>query len=389
MLINKEYRQNPENTSRPEGSYDNYSVKLADEELYQVSKVELDEAVKIDGENYSTWYQVTRQFKYKVTFKNAAGDELDTQYIKKDGEVTVDGIDDRAFGKLTGEYANDFGGWVNTASEPITTIPADNTTDIVLYPKLAAKYTVRWVDEDGNVIQSVTTVKTNYGNLTAPSNPKSKYDNMTFDHWEIREKGANGKVTYTEVSSRYSISKDTTIYPYYTYNGGEGSIALMGHDDDGDGRYDRYTVEAAKGLNGSVRIPGEVNGVPVEAITDLSGDTVNGLLGGGITSVIIEDGVQEIGSNAFAGTAGLKNVTVPASVTSIGANAFSSGWGAVISKKVTINYAGTWEQWKAICGDNWDSGLGDGSKVACTDGTYVLNTSWGESDHTWEHWKKQ
>ena len=390
MLSNKEYRQNPQYTSRPDGSYDNYSVMLADETLYKISDA-LTIKVKIDGKEYSTWYQVIRQFKYQIVFKDADGNVLDTLYIwDKDGEVTVESVDDTAYGKLTGEYKTDFDGWDNTASEKVTNIPSTNEMDIVLYPKLAKKVTVRWVDEDGNVIHSVTTsVGTTYSKLTAPQNPKSKYNNMTFDHWEIRETGADGKATYTDVSKNYKIAKDTTIYPYYTYNGGAGSIALMGHDDDGDGRYDRYTVEAAAGLNGSVTIPGEVNGVPVTVITDLSSDTVNGLLGGGISSVIIKEGVQGIGSNAFAGTAGLKNVEVPTSVTSIGSNAFSSGWGSVISKKVTIKYAGTWKQWQAICDNNWDSGLGDDSKVVCTDGTYVLNTGWLDSNHTWDDWKKQ
>lgn len=55
-----------------------------------------------------------------------------------------------------------------------------------------------------------------------------------------------------------------------------------------------------------------------------------------------------------------------------------------------------------ICGDNWDSGLGNGSKVICTapDGTvttYILNETEKEgtiiqitkTDHTWEDWKEQ
>ncbi|MBQ2392054.1 MAG: hypothetical protein II306_09870, partial [Clostridia bacterium] len=70
------------------------------------------------------------------------------------------------------------------------------------------------------------------------------------------------------------------------------------------------------------------------------------------------------------------------------------GWGAVISKNVTIKYAGTWAEWQAACGgansnSNWDSGLGNGSKVECSDATYVLKTSWLVSDHTWSDWKKQ
>lgn len=385
MLINKEYRQNPENTSTPEGSYDNYSVKLVDEELYEISAVEMEQAVTIDGKEYTAWYSVTRSFKYKITFKDANGEVLDTLYIKNDGDVTIDDIDDTAYGKLTGEYATDFGGWVNTASEKIEIIPNNNTSDIILYPKHQEKYTVRWVDEEGNVIHSVTTIKTTYGNLDAPENPKSQYDSiMTFNHWEIREKGADGKVTYTDVSSSYKIDKDTTIYPYYSYNGGKGSIGLMGHDDDGDGRYDRYTVEAASGLNGSVTIPGEVNGVPVTVITDLSSDGLNYR----ITSVIIKDGVKEISSEAFALTLRLNAVTVPISVEKIGANAFSSNAGAYAFKKVTIRYAGTWEQWHAICEDNWDSGLADASKVICTNGEYELNCDYGASNHDWADWKK-
>lgn len=394
MLIDKNYRQDSTYTSQPHGSYDNYSVKLVDETLYKVSDTVLEEAVKIDGKDYNMYY-VTRAFKYVITFMNEKGNVLDTLYVEDDTAITIDAIDDTAKGQLTGEYATDFDCWVNTASEKVETISGSNTSDITLYPKLKAKFTVRWVDEKGTVIHSVSTTKTTYGKLQPPSNPASQYDNMTFDHWEIREKDASGKVTYKDVTSNYSINKDTTIYPYYTYNGGAGSIALLGHDDDGDGRYDRYTVEAAAGLAGSVTIPGEINGVPVSAITDLSGDTVNGLLGGGISSIIIQEGVTEIASNAFAGTAGLNYVEVPSSVESIGANTFSSGWGALISKKVHIKYNGTWAQWQAVCGGannnntNWDSGLGNGSKVECTDGIYVLNTSWGDYDHNWNDWKKQ
>lgn len=397
MLINETYRQDPSKTSRPDGSYDNYSVKLygEDEGLCKLAQVTLSTPVVIDGKEYATWYRVERTY-YNLIFKDNNETTLDTVQIPfTEGDVTVGDKDDTAYGKLTGDYATDFGGWTNVAGDKITSISADNTKDVVLYPTLAAKYTVRWVDENGNVIGSTAVKKdTKYSSLTAPGNPESQYDHMTFDHWEIREKDSSGKVTYTKISPSDKITKDVTLYPYYTYNAGAGSIALKGHDDDGDGRYDRYTVEAAAGLSGSVTIPGVVNGVPVTVITDLSGDTVNGLLGGGIKSVIIKEGVQEIGSDAFAGTAGLNYVEVPLSVTKVGSNAFSSGWGAIISKTVTIKYAGTWAQWQAACGGadsdtNWDSGLGKGSKVECTDGTYVLDTKYGSTDHNWSKWKKQ
>lgn len=392
MLIDKNYRQDPSYTSQPNGSYDNYSVKLVDER--EITKVE--EAIEIAGAEYKTWYRVTRPYKYKITFMYANGEELDTVYIKENSEVSIDAIDDTAKGKLTDEEKNNFDCWVNASSDKIETIPENNTMDITLYLKFKDKCTVRWVDEAGNIIQYVTVNSdTKYGELASSvPNPISQYDNMKFDHWEVREKDENGKVTYETVEDNYKITKDITFYPYYSYQSEAGSIVLLGHDDDGDGRYDRYTVEAAAGLAGKVIIPGEINGVPVSAITDLSGDFVNGFLGDGISSVIIQEGVTEIGSNAFAGTAGLKSVEVPSSVESIGANAFSSGWGAVISKKVSIKYNGTWAQWQAVCGGanndtNWDSGLGNGSKVECADGTYVLNTSWGDYNHNWNDWKKQ
>jgi hypothetical protein len=144
-------------------------------------------------------------------------------------------------------------------------------------------------------------------------------------------------------------------------------------------------------LSGSVTIPGYVNGVPVTVITDLSDDdNVNW----NVSSITIKDGVQEIGSNAFALTAGLSEVVVPASVTKIGSNAFSSGWGAVTAKKVTIKYDGTWSEWQAVCGgansdSGWDNGLGNDSKVECTDGTYVLSAGWLDGDHAWSDWSKQ
>lgn len=400
MLSNNEYRQNPDNTSQPNGSYDNHSVKLVDETLYKVSETVLEEAIEIAGTKYKTWYKVTRAFKYMITFKDenldTDNETLDTKYIKEDGTIVIDKIDDTARGKLSDSYQDDFGGWVNAASEHITSIPDDNTKDIILYPKHQNKYTVRWLDENGNVINSVSTTQTTYGNLSksAPQNPKSQYDNMEFSYWEIRTKNDDGKPTYNKIEKDYNISADITLYPYYDYKEANGSIILRGHDDDGDGRYDWYSVEAATGLSGEVTIPGNINGAPVSVITDLSNDTLNYK----VMSVIIKDGVEKIGSKAFAMTSKLNYVEVPASVKSIGANAFSSVLGGIADKQVTIKYDGTWEDWQKICAENWDSGLVNGSRVICTDGEYVLNDPekitilfipYPDPDHDWPDWKKQ
>ena len=381
MLIDKNYRQDPTYTSQPHGSYDNYSVKLVDETLYKVSNTVLEEAVKIDGKDYNMYY-VTRAFKYIITFKDEKGNVLDTLYVEDNTAISIDAIDDTAKTQLTGEYAADFGGWVNAASEQITSILDDNTKDIILYPKLAQKVTVRWLDETGNIKHTVIVTKdTLYSKVKSnePTEMDSQYDNMVFSYWEIRTKNNDETVTYTKVDDNYKISNDITLYPYYNYEEANGSIILRGHDDDGDGRYDWYSVEAATGLSGEVTIPGNINGAPVSVITDLSNDTLNYQ----VTSIIIKDGVEEIGSDAFAMTLRLKHVEVPSSVKSIGANAFSSGLGALSRKKVTIKYAGTWEQWKAICENNWDNGLTEGSLVDCLDGDYELTNANVLGSNTW------
>ena len=69
MLINKEYRQNPANTSQPNGSYDNYSVKLAK----YCDVFEISESVKIDGTTYDTWYRVSTKQPSGIT---AEGSQL-------------------------------------------------------------------------------------------------------------------------------------------------------------------------------------------------------------------------------------------------------------------------------------------------------------------------
>ena len=218
------------------------------------------------------------------------------------------------------------------------------------------------------MISSQTFTK-NTSKLDEPTAPASASDVLEFDHWEVRN--SDGTSTALSDFKLRNAKGDITIYPYYRIKTGEGSLGLSGYDDDGDGIYDRYTVEAASGLSGDIVIPGNINGVPVTVITDLSSDFVNG----DITSIEIKDGVQEIGSEAFAMTSGLKEVTIPASVTSIGSNAFSSIAGALVSKQITINYAGTWEQFQDACDENWERGLVTGTKVICADGTATLSAT--------------
>ena len=326
----------------------------------------------------------------KYTISYAYGNKVyDVTYITDNSKPVNPGnekLEAWAESMLGGKYEFDY--WMNAGSTKVETIVAGNTNNIVLYPSFAGIYIATFVDLNGNVITSDTYTKNSYSNIKGKNVTAPIIADCEFDYWEVRI-NKNGTVTKAKLSDyKFADNMDITIYPVYTY---KGDINLKPHDTDGDGITDYYSVESASGLSGDVLVPGNVNGIPVTVITDLSSDWLNTQ----VTSIEIKEGVETIGANAFAATSGLKEVIVPLSVTSIGKNAFSSNWGSVISKNVTIKYAGTWEQWQAACNTatstdtDWDSGLGNGAKVVCTDGTYVLDTNWLDSDHKWSDWKKQ
>lgn len=82
-----------------------------------------------------------------------------------------------------------------------------------------------------------------------------------------------------------------------------------------------------------------------------------------LRSVVIENGVTEIGSSAFRNCASLLEITIPDSVTDIGSNAFE-----YCSNLSKINFRGTKAQWNAFEKDfHWDYATGNYT-VYCTDG---------------------
>ena len=93
----------------------------------------------------------------------------------------------------------------------------------------------------------------------------------------------------------------------------------------------------------------------------------------GLTSVIIPDGVATIGKEAFRNCSSLKTMTIPASVTSIGDNAVSSnGTGKI--EGFEIIYKGTIAQWKTLreefTSDSKTNYTLSNAIVRCTDGIF-------------------
>ena len=299
----------------------------------------------------------TSKYAYSITYVNNY-EVLAIEYVPKDTEWTLD-ADDTIKNRVPAVNGAKCISWSNAGSNVIETLPANYGENIVVYPTFEGVYTARFVDQDGNVLKYVTFTNSNYSAVTDAKNSVAVpgITDFEFDYWEIHTTNANGELVKTHIDKFNfgSVKSDITVYPVYIY---QGKLNMTGVDEDGDGDYEYYQVDAIDGLAGALDVPGEVNGLPVKKIVDISKDTINGSLWGeasGITEVNFGEGVEDIGEGALAMTADLEKVYIPYTVKSIGASAFASQAGVVIEKSIVITYAGTLEQWKKI---NFGTGEG-------------------------------
>lgn len=325
------------------------------------------------------------EYVYSITYMYA-GKVYDVVYIKDNSvqQSTKNTTVEQLIKENTpADYT--FAGWVTTGSEKLETVPANNTENITLYPSWSEIFTARFVDENGNVISEQTFTKAT-ASWPEVAGPASSSEYLEFDHWEVRNVAADGKVTSTPMNS-FKCSQatgDVTFYPYYNIK--NGGLGLTGVDENGDGIIDYYTVEAvdAANIETNVEIPGIINGKPVKVITDLSSGWASN-----VENVVIEEGVQEINNQAFGDTQKLKKVELPSTITKLGDSAFAgnlSNWGdafGIYDKPLEVIYNGTKAEWDALVensnkdGNQWEDGLGEGAKVICIDGTYTMTDKSG------------
>ena len=333
----------------------------------------------------------TIEYAYSITYVNNY-EVLAIEYVPKDTEWTLD-ADDTIKNRVPAVNGAKCISWSNAGSNVIETLPANYGENIVVYPTFEGVYTARFVDQDGNVLKYVTFTNSNYSAVTDAKNSVAVpgITDFEFDYWEIHTTNSNGELVKTHIDKFNfgSVKSDITVYPVYIY---QGKLNMTGVDEDGDGDYEYYQVDAIDGLVGALDVPGEVNGLPVRKVVDISSDTINGSIGSdstGITDVNFGEGVKEIGDGALAMTADLERVSLPSTIEYIGGAAFANTiGGSIVQKKIEITFNGTIAQWnekKASFASNWDNGLVTGSVVICTDGYYVLTaeTFFGYGTYTW------
>ena len=335
-------------------------------------------------------------YRYSITYINDY-DVLSIIYVTQDGAVNTENrgaqelVEKWAADNITGTW--EFGGWMNAGSTKLTQIDANNTNDIVLYPYFKKPYTARFVDQNGNVVaycffhaedlNKLDTTKDAARNLLP--DPGKLFQ---FDYWEVNASGT--KVKYDKKNFA-NYGYDVTIYPVYRYTG---NLKLTPVDEGNDGTIDYYKVEAVDELDAVTTIPGYVNGVPVKLVEKLYKNDDNWDFGSGVTTIIIEEGVEELAHNSLGYTKDLDVVYLPSTINKLNKNTFSRNTGD--DKKVLkIIYNGTGDDFKKVMdnsvestgflsADLWYGGLKVNSTVECTDGTYTLTKAGGiGSKGTW------
>lgn len=323
--------------------------------------------------------EVTRYF-YSVTYMDATGEELfDTEYV-----INGDRSDEACWAyehqitksQSTPNSTNKkFNGWVNAGSLATTVISAGNRNDIVLFESWTNPYTARFVDHDGNVFYSETFTKDGTDPIDPPAVPK-------LDNVVVPENYAYA--WYPDPTNVKALTGDTTFMPSITY---VGKLKFEPVDDPADGIIDYYKVVAVSKLDATTEIPGEFEGLPVKIVEKLYKNDNNWDFGSGVTTIIIGEGVERLDHNALSHTSSLKTVKLPSTINYLDKNVFSRNtigdW-----KKLTINFNGTMDQFRAIYKhEDWHNGLKTGTKVICSDGEFTLDsfkyTSVG-ADYVWD-----
>lgn len=309
-------------------------------------------------------------------------------YLNNNETYAVDCITDnsvayavRTDAPQNGTYA--FAGWVNANMAVVTSYPAGNTNDYTLSAKWDNVYLILFADADGSVIYQE--------NFTDSSTALSAEGQAIVDAKLAELNAANSQNDITVSWSDYDIASatgDITVRAVYNYSG---YLNLVPVDEEPqDGIIDYYKVMAVDSLPATVRVPGNVGGIPVkhiERITNVDGESDWDNYENTVTKIIIEEGVESLGWNALAYTPNLAEVELPSTIQTMDKNVFSRNDVFGNDKKtLTITFNGTMAEWKAILAnsnEDWDGGLKEGTVVKCTDGYFALEKAGFFSSLQW------
>ena len=225
--------------------------------------------------------------------------------------------------------------WENAYSQEISSIPAGNMNNYVLYPKWEGEYVVRFLKADETVVGWGKFQTGVAHTITAPEVP-SIGDGYT-GYWGTV---VNGSVVKWEDWSTTDVNNDVLFYAYY-----ESNIILLTPIFDENGIQVAYAIDGPTNTeNQDIAIPETVNGYPVTNISD----------------------------GAFSDFSNVRDIDIPNTMEYIGEDAFADKETNFIGQyhyeTVQIFFDGTKEEWDNLIANshtNWDQYLGITSVVIC------------------------
>ncbi|MBR2495995.1 MAG: hypothetical protein IKB66_01970 [Clostridia bacterium] len=274
--------------------------------------------------------------------------------------------------------------WVNANGVAVTSIPKSNRNDYTLYATWFNKYTINFIDANGNLIHGEEFVE-GASNISVEGQ-------AIVDKWlanENQTENANHVYVSWSAYDLASATADIIVRPEYDYQGYMNMEAVYEQPD--DGVVDYYKVVAVDSLPAEVVVPGAIGGVPVKIIhriTNEEGENDWDNYEKTVTKITIEENVERLEWNSLAWTPNLVEVNLPNSLVYMGKNVFSRNFGND-KKKITINFNGTMQEWKAVLSNSnqdWDGGLKEGTVVNCSDGYFKLEKKNFFSALNWEEY---
>lgn len=269
--------------------------------------------------------------------------------------------------------------WVNANGVAVTTIPKNNRNDYTLYATWRNKYTINFIDANGNLIHGEEFIE--------GASRISSEGQAIVDKWLAEENQTENAKHIHVMWSAYDLASataDIIVRPNYDYQGYLNLEPVYEQPDDGVADY--YRVVAVDSLPAEVIVPGDVGGVPVKIvhrITNEDGESDWNNYEKNVTKITIGENVERLEWNSLAWTPNLVEVNLPNSLLYMDKNVFSrNDLFGNDKKKLTINFNGTREEWKDILSDShedWDGGLKEGTVINCSNGYFKLEKkNWKE-----------
>lgn len=326
-----------------------------------------------------------------VTFKDFEYALFTVTYMVGEDVYMIDyhmdpSIDYKVIGAPNGD-AN-FKRWVNANGVAVTSIPKSNRNDYTLYATWLNKYTINFIDVNGDLIHSEEFVE---GTSNISNEGRAIVDKWLAD--ENRVENVNHVYVSWPAYDLSSATADIIVRPMYDYKGYLNMEPVYEQPD--DGVVDYYRVVAVDSLPAEVIVPGDIGGVPVKniyRITNEDGENDWNNYENTVTKITIEENVERLEWNSLAWTPKLAEVNLPNSLIYMDKNVFSRNDLFGNDKKtLTINFNGTRQEWKAILAnsnEDWGGGLKEGSVINCSDGYFKLEKKSLFSGLNWYEYSK-